>query len=328
MAHAGQLIRLVSGDDLEALIEAFLDDCRLANLSPKTLTFYGTNLGRFRWWCEQTGAPLDPVVHRPVDIREFLRYVQTAEQRWASRGNAMSDQPVSDSTLHAYYRTLRVFYNWLVEQEYMEVSPLAKVRPPKVRREQPDPFTHEELQRISTVLRTSGDDPLALRDRAIVAVLLDVGLRASEVAGIRTEHLDVTSGRLWIDRGKGNKARETRLGAAARRPVRRYWLRYRRTLSDGAFFLANDGEPLTGQGIHFITTKVGRKAAVYPCNPHRFRHTAAIEAIRAGMGLLELQTILGHSSLDMVRRYAKIAETDLAAASRDHSPLDKLKLGL
>jgi len=69
-------------------------------------------------------------------------------------------------------------------------------------------------------------------------------------------------------------------------------------------------------------------AGVEPCNPHRFRHTAAVTAIRAGMREFELQLMLGHTSLEMTRRYVKLVESDIVRAAREHSALDHLKLSL
>ena len=170
---------------------------------------------------------------------------------------------------------------------------------------------------------------LADRNRAIVAVLLDVGLRAAELAAIQVAHLSIATGDLYVDAGKGNKPRRLRLGARARRQVRRYWLRHRAALgTEGRFFLADDYEPLTAGGVHFITTRLGERAGVVPCNPHRFRHTFAVNAIRAGMGLLQLQQMLGHTDLTMVRRYVKLAEGDIAEAAQNHSPFDHMRLGL
>lgn len=79
-----QLIRLVSRDELEALIQAFLDDCALANLSPKTLRFYGDNQRRFHCRCLEQQLPLYPTMYTAATVRDFLRYVQTAEVRWAN----------------------------------------------------------------------------------------------------------------------------------------------------------------------------------------------------------------------------------------------------
>lgn len=151
--QSGQLIRPAPDDDLGVWISAFLDDCRLANLSPKTLRFYETNLGRFRWWCEATGAPLRPEALTPATIRQFLRYVQEAEGRWGKPDHPMARKATKDSTQHAYFRCLRRWFNRLVEQEVIARSPMEKLCAPRVRQEQPDPFSQDELERLATALR-------------------------------------------------------------------------------------------------------------------------------------------------------------------------------
>lgn len=325
-----QLIRLVSpGDELRSMIDAFIDDCELANLTAKTIRFYKSNLNRFHWWCVESGYPLDPVAYNPAVIRGFLRYIQASSERWDKPDHNMAGRPVKPTTVHAYYRTLRRFFNWLVEQEFIAESPLARIRPPRVPKESPDPFNDDELVKLSKVLRDESETMLGSRNAAMVAVLLDAGLRAGELAAIQVHQLDITNGDLYIAKGKGNKARQLRIGASARRRVRKYWLRWRRLQGEtGPLFIAHGGGQLLPDGVHDVTTKLGVRAGVQPCNPHRFRHTMAITSLRAGMGLLELQHILGHTSLDMVRHYAKIAETDIAAAVRQHSALDHLKLNL
>jgi site-specific recombinase XerD len=102
----------------------------------------------------------------------------------------------------------------------------------------------------------------------MVAVLLDVGLRASELAGLQAEHVIVTTGDVYVVSGKGDTSRAMRLGQRARKLARRYWMHHRaRYGTTGAFFLADDGEQLTSAGVHDITTKLGKRAGVFPCNP-------------------------------------------------------------
>lgn len=322
------LIRLIPFDHLESQIAAFVDDCRLANLSPRTVSYYEDNLRRFHWWCAEFDVPLDPELHSANTLREFLRYVQSSSARWGN-DHSMSVRPVKASTHDTYYRVLRRFYNWLVEQEFIDKSPMEKIRRPKVREEQPDPFSDDELHRLADALKAAGDGMLADRDRAIIAVLLDSGIRVSELCGIQAEDINVATGDLYITYGKGNKPRQLRLGARARRATRRYVLRHRRQYGEtGPFFLSVELEPLTRNAVRFLLLRLGKRAGVENIHPHRFRHTMAINAIRAGMPLFQLQAILGHTSLDMVKRYAKIADQDIIKASQDHSPLDHLKLPL
>lgn len=335
---AAPIIRLVSGDELEPLISAFLDDCALAQLSPRTIANYRGVLGRFHWWCREHAIPLDPTQHTRSDLRNFLRYLQTSDTRWESHAiagvlersqHAPSQRPVAAGSVLAYHRVLSRFYGWLVSpEEVLTTSPMVGVPKPKARQEQPDPFTSDELKRIARVLHTAGDDAIADRNRAIVAVLLDTGLRASELCALRSEDVEFTTGNVTVVAGKGNKPRQLRLGSQARRLVRRYWLRSRRDHGNGPLFLSTRGEPLRRRGLHDMTDKLGVVAGVRPSNPHRFRHTFAVNAIRAGVSEFHLQAMLGHVDLEMVSRYVKLADDDIRRASQEHSPLDHLKLNL
>lgn len=324
------LLRLVTIDELEPFIVAFLDDCQLADLSQRTLHNYRGVLMRYHWWCKQQQILLNPAEHTGETIRRFMRYIQTTEERWDRPTHAPSVRPAQSSTRHVYYRVLRRFYNWLVEVEQeITSSPLADVPVPKLPQEQPDPFDEYELKAIVEVLRAAPASMLSVRNRAIVAVLLDVGVRASELGAVGIDHYNMVTGDLRVVGGKGNKSRTLRLGVRARQQVRRYLIRYRSHYGDaGPLFLNERGDRLTSSGLRQMTEDLGRLARVQPCNPHRFRHTCAVNAIRAGMGTFQLQAILGHSSLEMVKRYVKLAESDIARASQDHSPLDHLKLGL
>lgn len=327
----GPILRLIPRDDLGMLIAAFVDDCRLADLSPRTVERYQDQLMRYHWWCERNDVALDPTQHTKDDLRRFFVYLQTAPSRWDLPDHPPSNRPTKASTRGAYHRTLQRFFNWLVEdEEELDVSPMVKVRRPNVVDEQPDPFSDKELARLVGSLRAAGNGYLATRNRAIVAVLLDVGLRASELGALTFEHYNMSTGDLLVAVGKGGKSRQLRLGARARQQVRRYWIRHRQLLGDdnGPIFVSERGARLTRSGLRKMTTELGRLSTVEPCNPHRFRHTMAVSAIRAGMSEFHLQAILGHTSLEMVRRYVKLAEADVARASQEHSPLDHLKLGL
>lgn len=323
------LIRLVSTDELGAMIEAFLDDCALANLSPKTISYYRSFLFRYHWWIHEFNYPDIVDQHDTPVIRAFLRYVQTSEVRWGNPEHPQSSKPVSPNSLNHYFRILRRFYNWLVEQEYIDQSPVARVRAPRIVQDQTEPFDEDDLRRIVNVLNSGSYGMNKLRDQAIVATLLDVGLRVSELCAVKMEDTVLASGDITVVNGKGGKRRNVRLGARGRRTVRRYWLMDRGKYGEtGPLFLTRDLHPISRNTVRLMLNRIGKRAGVAPINPHRFRHTMAINAIRAGMPLFQLQSILGHTSLEMVRRYAKIAEQDIAAAARDHSPLDHMKIKL
>lgn len=323
-----QLIRLVSYDYFSVYVESFLDDCKAALLSPRTIEFYRGHLERYQWWCREHGVSMDPNEHNQHNIRDFFNYLSTASERWGG-GHTMSVKEITPKTYDAYRRALNRWYSWLVDQEYIESSPMAKVRKPRIREEQPEPFSREDLEKIGAALHRAGDDALAARDRAIVAILLDVGLRVSELCAIQMEDIHMATGDILIKRGKGNKPRSVRLGARARKVVRNYMLRYRRVVGEsGPLFLTMHQEPLKPTTVRMLMEKLEKRSGVVHVHPHRFRHTMAISALRAGMSLFHLQAILGHTTLDMVRKYAKIAEEDIQEASKHHSPFDHMKLNL
>lgn len=308
-------------DSLGLLVEAFIDDCEIANLSPATISFYRERLDRYRWWCEESGAPLDPARHDSHTIRQFLRYLQS-DVRWDGE-HSSSVRKMTSGGIDTYYRTLRRFYNWCFEQDFITSSPMAKVQRPKQIREQPDPFTAAEIAALFRAVDERGG-VFQLRDRAIMAVLLDVGLRVSELCNLKMDDYNLQTGELLIEKGKGRKLRSVALGAQARRHMRQYWIRQRRSATTRALFVGRSDKPITRNSVRMMLDKAGKAAGVSPTNPHRFRHTAAVNAVRAGMDAFSIQMMLGHETLEMTRRYIKLANTDMVEAAKNHSPLDYL----
>lgn len=306
------------------LIDSFLDDCELANLSPRTIEFYRERLGRYRWWCEQEGVPLDPERQTPAHLRSFLRYLQS-DVRWDGE-HTSSVRKMSAATLDGYYRTVRRFYNWLTEQELIERNPLAKVQRPKVPEQQPDPFTPGDVAALFAAIEERGGR-FMLRDGAILAMLLDVGLRVTELADLDVEHVNINTGELVVMSGKGRKSRPLALGATARRRLRLYYMRDRRHDGPGPLFLTRDGKRMSRNSIRLMLDRLGDMTGIQPVNPHRMRHTAAVNAVRAGMDAFHLQMMLGHTSLEMTRRYVKLANADMTEAAKRHSPLDYMDRG-
>jgi integrase/recombinase XerD len=174
--------------------------------------------------------------------------------------------------------------------------------------------------------------PSAKRDRAIILMLLDTGLRASELCALRVGDVDLRTGRVNIrhcpmGEAKGGKGRILFLGRSARRSVWRHLAE--RTDGDDPkvpLFTGRGARPLTRDSLRLLIKSIAARARVDNCFPPRFRHTFAITYLRGGGDVLTLQAILGHSTLEMVRRYARIAEIDLAAAHRRASPTDNWRL--
>ena len=91
-------------------------------------------------------------------------------------------------------------------------------------------------------------------------------------------------------------------------------------------FQAKYTRPLSPNELRQLISRLGAKAGISPCYPHRFRHTFAITYLRSGGDVFTLQSLLGHSSLDMVQHYARVAEIDIEKAHRMASPVDNWRL--
>lgn len=171
-----------------------------------------------------------------------------------------------------------------------------------------------------------GRRPTAPRDVAILLVLVDTGIRASELCGLEMRDYDQAEGRLHIRHGKGDKERSVYLGTNAQRSLWRYLATRKDTKPTDSLFVVRNGSALDRNNLRHLLERIGHNARVADVHPHRFRHTFAIIFLRNGGNIYELQRILGHEKLDTVQTYLKLAQSDIATAQRKHSPADGWKL--
>jgi integrase/recombinase XerD len=155
-------------------------------------------------------------------------------------------------------------------------------------------------------------------------------MRVSELCHLKLSDVALEEGMLKV-LGKGNKERLIPIGKQVQRLLWRYISRYRPeplSANGNILFLNRDGKPLTKERVEKILTRYGRKAGLkgVRCSPHTLRHTAAVKFLRNGGDVFSLQRMLGHSSLEMTRRYCELADTDVKRAHMTASPVDNLSL--
>lgn len=196
----------------------------------------------------------------------------------------------------AYYGgILQGFFAWQVQAGLLALNPLAGLRfrkpPPKPVR----PFSPGELTAMLGAARTPAE-------RAIVLVLYQTGLRASELAGLRWEDVDWET-RVITVAGKGNRGRLVAIEGAALEAIRALD-------SSGHLFPGMDGHRL------YLTVRdIGHRAGVVHAHPHRFRHTFAHEFLKAGGDIGDLRLLLGHTTWAMTAKYAAYFESERAVAA-------------
>lgn len=211
-------------------------------------------------------------------------------------------------------RVLKGFFTWLAETGQIEVNPMASIRPRMPAWNPVPPYSDEEIRR----LLASAASPM---ERAVLMLLADTGMRASELVGLRREDVDLDQGTLRV-MGKGGKRRTLALNDLPRKALAEYL-----TISG-----SNNGhlwpERFNKGTLYWLVRHIGKRAGVSRAFSHRFRHTFATHFLAQTGNALALQALLGHTSLIMVQRYIAAAQADIALeAHRQHSPLAALPNG-
>jgi site-specific recombinase XerD len=163
---------------------------------------------------------------------------------------------------------------------------------------------------------------------AIVLLFLDTGIRLSELVQLNVSGIDFGAGEFRV-LGKGGKERIVPMGLATRRAIIRYVEHFRPqpvALQEDRLFLTVAGDPISRDSIAKMLERLGRRVGVTRLHPHLLRHTFAVRYLINGGDVFTLQKILGHSTLDMTRRYVTLANRDVKDKHRQYSPVDNLGL--
>lgn len=281
---------------MQAQIDAFILDCNSRNLRPATIDTYSRQLRFFQSHVRVVSlAEVTPAAIRAYFSHELARGLSPASVQTAGR-------------------SLRAFCNWAVGEGLITVSPMANVKMPRADEPDPDAFTVGEVRRLL--------DDATPRDKAMVLFLLDTGARMSEAAAVQDSDIDFGLGSVRLTRTKARRPRTVFLGNHTTDALLDY-MRHRPGGAGGALWRRQTNRlPLTAGGLQEAIKRLGRRANVQPCAPHRFRRTCALWSLRAGMDTEALVGILGHTSREMLKHYAKLRDDDLRRAHARHGPVD------
>lgn len=291
--------------ELHQLLSTFLLSCKVEDKSPRTLEAYSDRVGAFiRFLTAQNIELISQITSSHV--RYFMLSLQ--------------ERRVAPSTANAYYRAINRFFNWLVDEGIIEKTPMQNIKAPRIPKLIVKPFSQQDIQNI--LLLCSGNTFLAVRNKAIILVLLDTGLRLSELAGIQLKDWDFTKETIRV-LGKGSKERMVRVGKVTQKALLRYLLMRHDTYS--CLWVSEGRKPLRREGIQIAVKRLSHRAGVTDAKPgiHTWRHTFATTAIRNGANVFYVQSLLGHSTLTMTRRYASTIDSEEAVKSHPQfSPVD------
>ncbi len=290
--------------------EEFRLRCDSRNLSSGTLAWYHQILGGLERFLIQRYeiASMDEIT--PGHIRAYLSQLKARE--------------LSSETVHRTYGGFRCFFKFLLREGLIRSNSMELVERPKRERHLIQPLQPEHVRPL-----LDQADPktfLGLRNKVLMLLMLDSGLRLSEALKLRLPNVDVPGGTVLV-MGKGRKERRvpfakvTRLALEALLTARR-----RIVVPSDLLFISRHGGELTSRHVQIMIKRYGERAGIkgVRVSPHTLRHTCATQYIRNGGDVFSLQKILGHSTLEMVRNYVNLASRDVYDAHRRFSPMDRL----
>jgi site-specific recombinase XerD len=292
-------------------LQEFYLDRQARNLAPKTLLWYTHALTHWHTYATTQGITYTERI-TPSHIRRFL--VTLAEQGHNAGGVAN------------IYGAVKAFINWYAVEAAPSgwQNPLQKVKNPKRPEEplDPLPIPHFRAMVAQCTPRTFSGD----RDRALLLVLLDTGLRKAELTDLTVGDLDMSTGAVLVRSGKGRKPRTVFIGINTRRALLAYFRHRSKPGNDAGLWVNVDtGRSLTKAGIREIVRRRALQAGVPDTGLHAFRRAFAIAYLRNGGDVVTLQRLLGHNSLAVINRYLKLLTDDLQAAHARFGAVDKLE---
>jgi integrase/recombinase XerD len=307
--------------DLENLIHGFRLSCQTEGKSPRTTDWYTAFLERFRGFLAHNGLPTRADLVDRNCIRRFILYLK--QEAKAPR----TGRPLSAATVRGYARTLKVFFSWLEREEYIKANPMAKIPVPKAEAKVVATFSEEDIKGLLGLCLASNGS--RVRNTAILLMLLDCGLRVSELVGLELDDVRLPEGMLKVRKAKGGRERYVPIGSVAQKALWKYIHTSRpEPISKHVtgLLLNARGQPLTRNGVQQMLRRYGRRAGITGtrCSPHTCRHTFAKNYLLNGGDIFSLQQILGHSSLASVRLYLNLFARDIKKQHQIFSPVDNL----
>ncbi|MBW8189958.1 tyrosine recombinase XerC [Neiella marina] len=264
--------------------------------SPRTLDSYRRTLSKFcQWAAENQLLTLTDIDNRYVE-------------QWLGAQHRQGKKP---RTLAQQMSTLRSAFHYFVKQKWLAVDPTEGVTTPKLNKPLPKNF---DVDQINQLLQLDSDDPLVIRDQAMMEVLYGGGLRLSELIALNLTDIDQHSAVAQVT-GKGNKSRLVPLGQAAVAAIER-WLPLRSAWAsddEQAIFISQRGRRISQRSVQQRLSQAGVKYGLNAnVHPHKLRHSFATHMLESSGDLRAVQELLGHANLTTTQVYTHLDFQHLA----------------
>jgi integrase/recombinase XerD len=293
-------------EELSAHITAYLDAMWLERgLADNTLAAYRRDLAMTEGWLRERHATL--LTATGADLFDYM------SERFASGTSAR--------TAARWLSSLRGFYRHALFNQQLTEDPSQALEHPKLGRALPGSLSMEEVESLLAV--PDVDEPIGLRDRAMLELLYASGLRISELVNLELVNVNRRQGVVRVV-GKGGKERLVPMGEAALYWLERYLAEARSALlpaGGSALFPSRRGRAMTRQTFWHAIKRYALRAGISKnISPHTLRHAFATHLVDNGADLRAVQMMLGHSDLSTTQIYTHVAQQRLQRLVREHHP--------
>ena len=261
----------------------------------------------------------------PWDLEGFLAHLR--------------ETGASESTRQYYWKVIKSYFTWAAKKKGLGIQrPDDELEMPTVPEPEVQPYTKQEIRSLLQACKETEPSvtterkswtyhrPTAQRDRLLILMLLDTGVRVSELCRIQYKDIDLQNSAVHIipfETGKKSRSRTVYVGAET---MELLWKLSAGNEDPDNFIFASStakrNQPLDRHAVDHLLKRLGKKAGIKNCGAHRFRHTFAIQYLRNGGDIYTLKRLIGHSSFHMVQRYLQLSDADAQAAHRKASPVD------
>lgn len=295
----------------DELLEVFIEDCEYRNLREHTIKYYRIEITTFKNILNEQGlgdiSPYD--ISNEIIKRNVIMY--------------MKEKGVKAVSINSCLRALRSFYNLLEAQSYIKVNPMKDIRLLKDRKRIVETFDKKQIKNLLNAcdIRTF----VGFRDKTIMLFLLETGVRANELIGVKVADIIWTQKVVRITNTKGGYERFVPIQSKMIDQLKKY-LAIRGHLETDYLFITQDDTLMSKRQVQNRINFYGETAKIrnVRCSPHTFRNTFAKLSVMNGANAFQLQAILGHSTLEVTKMYVNLFSNEIQEGHAKFSPLKNL----
>lgn len=295
-------------EKLEDMVKSFKVYNRSKNLSKSTLKYYRNHSNKFLEWMKDEKGYSNCGELQQMDIYEYTEY--------------LLDSDIKPVTVNTNLRAVRALVNFGISEKYLDAN--LKIKLVETEEKVKETYSQAELQKLLKKPSLKNSRFPTYRTWVAINFLLATGVRLRTIVNVKNGDLDFTNRLIELKKLKNKKVQIIPMSRSLA-PILREYLSYRKGTDEDYLFCTEDGSKLSTSGFGTALERFHMRRGVNKYSTHLYRHTFAKMAIKSGIDPIRLQKLLGHSTLEMTRRYINLFGTDLQEGFNDYNPLEVMR---